>query len=195
MDLFIYLKKKENRISNRKKKYKKIENDAEAFTWFNCWAFSLFFFTILFPIYKLVSSNFCCKVERHTQQKNKGGRCSIFFLNRWFLWHHVLSNLNKFHYSNDKTDLVRASQCYARNCMEKMRCSLNTSSNSIRNVDSTCDGHLSAHTRKKEKKKKDPSSKKKKKKKSRGTPSLDVWSIRDEPSSLRKEKNVPSGYS
>lgn len=139
-----------------------------------------------FSTYKLASSNFCCRVERHTQQKNKGGGCSIFFLNRWFLWHHVLSNLNKFHYSNDKTDLVRASQCYARNCMEKMRCSLNTSSNSIRNVDSTCDGHLSAHTRKKEKKKK-----------SRGTPSLDVWSIRDEPSSLRKrkEKNVPSGYS
>lgn len=148
-----------------------------------------FFF---FSTYKLASSNFCCRVERHTQQKNKGGGCSIFFLNRWFLWHHVLSNLNKFHYSNDKTDLVRASQCYARNCMEKMRCSLNTSSNSIRK----CRLNLrrpSERTHKKERKKK--IHRQKKKRKSRGTPSLDVWSIRDEPSSLRKEKNVPSGYS
>lgn len=156
MDLFIY-PKKENRISNRKKlrTMPMLLRDSIVEH------FPLFFFST----YKLASSNFCCRVERHTQQKNKGGGCSIFFLNRWFLWHHVLSNLNKFHYSNDKTDLVRASQCYARNCMEKMRCSLNTSSNSIRNVDSTCDGHLSAHTRKKGKKKKIHRPKKKKKRK------------------------------
>lgn len=140
------------------------KNDVEAFRWFNC-------------------SDSLLSI----QSTNSSSTAGDILLNRWVsdimsyrIW---ISSIIQM--IETEESLVCA-PLHARNCMEKMRCSLNTSSNSIRNVDPTCQ-EPSEHTHM-YKKKRDIQQRNSQKRRT-----LDVWSIRDEPSSLRKKKKGSIG--
>lgn len=187
MDLFIYLKKKKTAFQIEK-------------NWERCRGFYVIQLLSIFPFFSLLLTNSQVQTfaagwrDTHNKKTREGDvvysfwtddSCDIMSYRIWIS--SIIQMTRRIWYGHRNATLEIAwKRCDALWIHLQTQLGMSTQLATA----------IWAHTQERKEKKKDPSSKKKKKK-TRGTPSLDVWSIRDEPSSLRKrkEKNVPSGYS